>query len=283
MERKFGQSSYIKSHIADAGTLSVSSFNEPFHISSQVPSTTLAFKYVHSGDECYHTHQKKWTIGPGELAMFSELTEFDINVPGSYDQPADGICIDLSTEHLSSANLAVLRKVFKDRQLAVESFAIGQYFAQVATNRNQLSGHQLASLIHGIVAFSKQLQTYFCQLSSSAKKTATVDYYLDRVLRVRHAVAANSYRDFNLNELSRQVGISPFLLSRLFRQTYGMTILDFHHRTRMRMALERLPNAHNLSELAYDLGYHSLANFSKVFKKYHGLSPAKYKKARMDK
>lgn len=80
-----------------------------------------------------------------------------------------------------------------------------------------------------------------------------------------------------LGELGREVGASPFHLCRLFRDQVGMTLSDYRHRQRARVALERMQGERqDLSELAAELGYSSHSHFTRSFRRVVGAPPSRY-------
>lgn len=91
-------------------------------------------------------------------------------------------------------------------------------------------------------------------------------------------------RTLPLDELAAQVGLSRRALTRRFRQETGRSIVAFQMEARVRMALSLLdmhPNI-RLRELADTLGFCDEFHFSRTFKKRIGLSPAEYRRRRVD-
>jgi AraC-like DNA-binding protein len=99
----------------------------------------------------------------------------------------------------------------------------------------------------------------------------------ERVARVREILRGDLEHPPALAELGRQVGCSPFYLSRLFRQETGVTISAFLRRERMERAagLLRAGEA-NVTEAAMTVGYSSLSHFSKAFAETFGCCPCLY-------
>jgi AraC-like DNA-binding protein len=83
-----------------------------------------------------------------------------------------------------------------------------------------------------------------------------------------------------LDELSREVGVSPYYLSRTFSKEMGMTIPQYLRRIRMERAAELLRGGgHNVTEVAFAVGYASLGHFSKSFCEVIGCCPTLYPQA----
>jgi AraC-like DNA-binding protein len=80
----------------------------------------------------------------------------------------------------------------------------------------------------------------------------------------------------SLQVLARDLSVSPFHLSRTFRAQTGYTLTAYAHELRLRAALERLDE--DLTRLALDLGYSSLAHFSGRFRRAFGAPPSQVRK-----
>jgi AraC-like DNA-binding protein len=80
-----------------------------------------------------------------------------------------------------------------------------------------------------------------------------------------------------LEEIAREVGSSPFYLSRTFSRETGMTIPQCLRTLRMRYAAELLKSGRwNVTEAAMVVGYSSLSHFSHAFCQTIGCCPAVY-------
>ena len=83
--------------------------------------------------------------------------------------------------------------------------------------------------------------------------------------------------DFNVDGFSKSLGYSRSLLYRKLIKLTGKSPNNFIKDYRLNQALKLLyKNAGNISEIAYQTGFNSLAYFSKCFKTKFGLLPSKY-------
>lgn len=86
--------------------------------------------------------------------------------------------------------------------------------------------------------------------------------------------------EFSLTETADYTHVSPQHLSRVFRQSTGITFMDYITRVRIRRAIELLrDDDHKMYEIAEAVGYSSQHYFSSAFKKVLGVSPMEYKKS----
>jgi AraC-like DNA-binding protein len=81
-----------------------------------------------------------------------------------------------------------------------------------------------------------------------------------------------------LPELAGSVGCSPFHLSRVFRQTAGISLRRYVQQLRARLAADRLARgARDLTELALDLGYSDHSHLTNSFRREWGLPPSRFR------
>lgn len=80
-----------------------------------------------------------------------------------------------------------------------------------------------------------------------------------------------------LEELGREVGCSPFYLSRTFSRQMSMTIPQYIRQIRMERAAELLKSGRfNVTEAALEVGYSSISHFSHAFYETMGCCPGLY-------
>jgi len=101
--------------------------------------------------------------------------------------------------------------------------------------------------------------------------------------RVEHVIAllkSNLSQTPDLETLSRQVGCSPFYLSRTFSREMKQSIPQYLRGLRMQRAAELLRSGeYNVTEAALEVGYSSLGHFSKAFCEATGCCPSLYPRA----
>lgn len=99
----------------------------------------------------------------------------------------------------------------------------------------------------------------------------------ERVDRVIAVLRGRLAQPPNLGGISREVGCSPFHLSRTFSQEMGMTIPQYLRKLRMEHAGDLLRSGkYNVTEAALEVGYSSLSHFSQAFCQTMGCCPGLY-------
>jgi len=243
--------------------------------------------------------------GRAEVTQAQKATEFRPNTAAAYavaDEPLQGtraageahrfVTIEFSREYLSrhlagaesKVDPVVQRSVFGSRaQSAVgaprlltdahRSLARGFMEPPVPPGALPLWYQSKVLEAVSVFLFAGEKQELFC---ARQKRLGN-----DRVERVREILRARMEEPPGLEELGREVGVSPFYLSRIFSQETGMTIPQYLRRIRMERAAELLREGrHNVTEAAFAVGYSSLGHFSKSFCEVIGCCPTLYPQAR---
>ena len=96
--------------------------------------------------------------------------------------------------------------------------------------------------------------------------------------RAKEMLHEHSSESITLSEVAQQVDIHPVHLAREFRRFYGCTLgeylrgLRIHHACR-ELSLSNMP----LVEIALAAGFAHQAHFSRVFKRYTGMTPTEFR------
>ena len=84
---------------------------------------------------------------------------------------------------------------------------------------------------------------------------------------------------FNLEFLSKEIGMSRMSLRRKIIGLFGQSPGDFVRTIRLKHGAELLKSkTRNISEIAYGVGFKNPANFSAKFRQQFGISPTEYSK-----
>ncbi|UFZ02917.1 AraC family transcriptional regulator [Bradyrhizobium ontarionense] len=90
----------------------------------------------------------------------------------------------------------------------------------------------------------------------------------------------NAHEDIDLAAAARTAGVSPFHFLRLFAATIGVTPHQYLIRARLRRAARRLSEEDtSVTDIAYDIGFADLSNFTRTFTRAAGVSPLKFRRA----
>lgn len=94
------------------------------------------------------------------------------------------------------------------------------------------------------------------------------------VLRVENYIHSNYMRPIRVEQIASELNLNRRYLSRIFKEETGASIQEYLVRIRLIEAEKLLRRGGSVKEVAHLTGYDDVSNFSKMFKKYTGKSPA---------
>ncbi len=99
------------------------------------------------------------------------------------------------------------------------------------------------------------------------------------IWKARNFVHAHSGEELSLTQVAKAVNISANYLSEKFKQVTGINFVEYVARTRFERACNLLLHEVDLriSEIAFAVGFQSLSQFNRVFRKLSGKSPTEYR------
>ena len=97
--------------------------------------------------------------------------------------------------------------------------------------------------------------------------------------RIARFIRENYNRPLSLASISEQFYISPWYLSRIFRQATGMRLMEYLNNVRIKEAQSLLRDSPmTVAEIAAHVGYGSQTHFGRIFRRIMGNSPLEYRK-----
>ncbi len=98
------------------------------------------------------------------------------------------------------------------------------------------------------------------------------------VERAKEYIKRSYFKDISLDEVSREVNISPYYFSKLFKEETGENFIEYVTAIRMEKAKELLSRTDkSMKEICVEVGYSDPNYFSRSFKKNVGVTPTEYK------
>jgi AraC-like DNA-binding protein/ligand-binding sensor protein len=98
------------------------------------------------------------------------------------------------------------------------------------------------------------------------------------VLRAREYIDKHKTDELSLADVAKAAGASVFHFCKVFHKATGLTFTDYVARVRLEDARNRLLNPNlRVSEIAYDVGFQSLTQFNRTFKRVFGQSPSEFR------
>lgn len=102
--------------------------------------------------------------------------------------------------------------------------------------------------------------------------------YSGYVEQCKYYIDQNYRQNLSLNDLSEYTGMNGAYLSHLFSQIEGMTIKDYLNQVRIQRAQNLLKYSdRSIIEISDYIGFQSQSYFGRIFKKYTGKTPARFR------
>jgi AraC-like DNA-binding protein len=100
---------------------------------------------------------------------------------------------------------------------------------------------------------------------------------IHRVMQVEATLTKDVFEPApTIGQLAKMVSISESKLKKDFKLLYGVPVYEYFQKVRMQAAKDKLlAGGHSVKEVAMELGYSNLSNFTIAFKKEFGLLPSK--------
>ncbi|MBM7579733.1 response regulator [Jeotgalibacillus terrae] len=100
----------------------------------------------------------------------------------------------------------------------------------------------------------------------------------DMIEQIKHYIIEHAHEDLSLEIISKEAGLSPIYVSKLFKEKLGINYISFLTECRLEKAKKLMRDSEkSMKEIAIEIGYHDPNYFSKVFKKAYHLSPTAYR------
>jgi AraC-like DNA-binding protein len=104
-----------------------------------------------------------------------------------------------------------------------------------------------------------------------------------KIWKARSYIHDHLDEELSLTKIADFVGISSNHLSEKFKEVTGEKFVDYIARRRFQKACGLLQDRGlRISEIAFEVGFQSLSQFNRVFKKRAGQSPSQYRSAQCE-
>lgn len=98
------------------------------------------------------------------------------------------------------------------------------------------------------------------------------------VQKARQYIDKHKTEELSLADVANAAGASVFHFCKVFHKSTGLKFTDYVARVRLEDARNRLLNPNlRISEIAYDVGFQSLTQFNRAFKRVFGRSPTEFR------
>lgn len=245
--------------------------------------------YILSGKGKYLVEGKEYDVEPGDLIIcnpgvkhthivtnpkeptiefIAGFTDFQFkNMAPNSIELADGGCIlHMSAELKQEISMHCYAMIAEK-----EGNQIGRYF-MFKTHLMQL----LLLVMREISEIEKTNQ------KSYNFESYNKNYAVNRIINYLNE---NYENKISLEQIAHNIYLSPVYISKIFKEETGESPINYLIKIRLEKAKDILlnPDSGSIKSIANQVGYDDVYHFSKLFKKYYGVSPLYYKKRVMRK
>lgn len=224
---------------------------------------------------------------PGETVVIPSNVEMKIDFPeASYDNPTQCIALAIDSHKISNT-LSFLNehypKIGKEQLWQLDH---QNYFfytnIDLATTINKLVKECMSTSITKDALADLTLQELLVRIiqAQTIKSIENTDLSCATNTPISYVIEyikKNLNNDISLKKLSSFSSMSATSLYRFFKRELGMSPLEFILKEKLKCAKKLLtsPNIH-INEVCYLSGFENANYFSRLFKKYEGITPKQY-------
>lgn len=271
---------YCKNHFDVGYSVGVSQLCNNKYLSDAYMQANSTLEYIHLFNAGYLYHYndtpKESQIGYLDL----KNSDYIINLVMSASEHLLGnyfsdIYEELKHKKLSSEDAKSCFYFFYNVTMRLKAQLQYQYsydlLETIFTLDNKFFDYSLLEAVQSIENLYQQVMELIKEHNTSAsdKKIHEVTQYIE-----------HNYFDvnLNLNNIAEHFNTTPSYFSKKFREEYGISIIDYLYKVRISHSLELIKDTSlKITEIAQMVGFQDSNAFIRIFKKYHGCTPGKYK------
>lgn len=255
----------------------------------EMPSFHIHYKfeiyYEIEGSRRYFIEDSAYVVNAGSVVLIGENQIHKTASLG--DTPSSRIVLNFSREYL---------------ERVAQAFPTVDFFAFLSEDRNHLltgltvkQQNQIYGLLQQLLAMEDEtsaaadalrrllLGTLLLELKEHCRRqqeqTAENGRVSNHTVDQIQAYIAEHYAEkLTLTGIANQFYISPYYLSRMFKKSINLNLIEYINGVRIKAAQNRIErSSDSIAEIAAKTGFMTTAHFRRVFKDATGLSPQQYR------
>jgi AraC-like DNA-binding protein len=129
-----------------------------------------------------------------------------------------------------------------------------------------------------MICLQETTTTLLCIAEKRKKRMTTSDWEHPAVKQTKVYLEEHYAEEISLEDLARVASLSPFHLSRIFRQSVGVPPHVYQTHIRLAHAKTLLAQGFEIGDVASATGFFDQAHFTNQFKRYVSVTPGYYRK-----
>lgn len=208
-----------------------------------------------------------------ESALFEKIEKGDIEGTKEEANNFFNWMVNNYPDHIMDIKLKVLEFILFAEQKAFLSGGMTYYFLY--------RKDYLPTIIN--IENYEQLRKWFIDMVTQACKNITTkreEQTSGLICKAKLFIEENYNKDISLDDISRNVDISPYYFSKLFKEETGENFIEYLTNIRIEKAKKLLVHSDmNIKNICIDTGYSDPNYFSRIFKKQVGVTPTEYRES----
>lgn len=202
------------------------------------------------------------------IEFIAGFTNFQFrNMSPNSIETKDGICIINTSAELKQDLTMHCYAMIAEK----ESSNPGKYF--------MFKSHLMQMLL---LIMREILSDEICEQTSCNFESYNKSYAVNRIISYLNE---NYNKKISLEQIAHNMYLSPVYISKIFKEETGESPINYLIKIRLEKARDILLKSteSSIKSIANEVGYEDAYHFSKLFKKYYGISPLYYRKREMEK
>lgn len=248
--------------------------------------------------ECLGSLEYKSYIGTNSIIQYSDLNSFfryeDYSTLDKYQKQLlesiksgnEGL-VRVTTQNISryvttnNININYMKNFYYITLSAINNIRIS--VSAVDADKKHEEGKDIASLLKLIEKSDSEEELNSLLEDVAVRIAGKVNNFNNRSIKLILRKAIDYIQEHyseqvTLNEVAENIYVSTFYISRMFKRELGISFVDYLNDVRIEKAKELLKDVkYKTYEVAEMVGIPDPHYFSKIFKKYSGMTPSEYK------
>ncbi len=242
--------------------------------------------YQLSGDRYYFIKDRTYHIKEGTLVW---LNSGDIHKTFSANQSVgERILINFKKSFLSGISdlqIERLLRTFEEDRCVLELTSAQKREVEQLLEKMMIENKREKDTFYNQLLLSELLslqQRYIDEVSKEEITPISTSPKYERVAEVAKYLNENYSKKITLEEVAKAFYISPYYLSRTFKEGTGFNLINYLNYIRIKNAKVLLDTTRmTVIEISHEVGFESTTHFDRVFKDLEGMTPLKYRKQKI--
>lgn len=219
---------------------------------------SFTIQYVYAGRGAVYKGSTKFSVVPGQFFILRPGEAFRLQAdtldPWTYIWIGFRTSLDVQELHALDV---------------VDGKDFENLFMSIA-NCNKVANRPLEPLL---LSYIWKLLFMLQQMNAPADKSfKKSEEYVERACQL----ISSNYATTSVQQLASQLHLNRSYLSRIFKESTGISIQSYLTNTRLQAARSLILRDYTVSQASAMVGYSDIASFSRAFKNYYKISPKQY-------